>query len=160
VLDHVTDRLPTLTQAWLRRLHEEIVAPQETYVVHTPVGRTNVTIEVEKVDGYKGEPLDGYRAIRPAGAKSVRLTFKADKPADVDVPRRFDVFVSKDLGPSASLLVQGVQMADEKLVFKRSELRPQISSVAQRRAENLIKRALGDGLAALRDEVSAKLGST
>lgn len=38
VLDHVTDRFPNVTQAWVRRLHEEITAPQGTYVVHTPVG--------------------------------------------------------------------------------------------------------------------------
>lgn len=38
VLDHVTELVPKITQAWIRRIHEEITAPQETYVVHTPVG--------------------------------------------------------------------------------------------------------------------------
>jgi len=38
VLDHVTEHFPKLTQAWLRRIHEEITAPQETYAVHTPAG--------------------------------------------------------------------------------------------------------------------------
>ncbi len=38
VLDHATEHFPKLTQAWLRRIHEEITAPQETYVVHTPAG--------------------------------------------------------------------------------------------------------------------------
>ena len=38
VLDHVTELVPKVTQAWIRRIHEEITAPQETYVVHTPVG--------------------------------------------------------------------------------------------------------------------------
>lgn len=38
VLDHATSRLPEITQAWVRRLHEEITSPQETYQVYTPVG--------------------------------------------------------------------------------------------------------------------------
>jgi Fic family protein len=38
VLDHVTERVPQITQAWIRRLHEETTAAQETYLVHTPVG--------------------------------------------------------------------------------------------------------------------------
>jgi len=38
VFDLATAHFPDVTQAWIRRLHEEIVAPQETYVVHTPVG--------------------------------------------------------------------------------------------------------------------------
>jgi Fic family protein len=38
VLDHVTERVPTVTQAWLRRLHEETTTPQDTYQVHTSVG--------------------------------------------------------------------------------------------------------------------------
>lgn len=39
VLDHVTRRVPKITQAWLRRIHEEITQPQSTYVVYTSVGR-------------------------------------------------------------------------------------------------------------------------
>ena len=38
VLDLATDHFPQVTQAWLRRLHEEVTAAQATYVVHTPVG--------------------------------------------------------------------------------------------------------------------------
>jgi Fic family protein len=38
VLDYVTDSLPKVTQAWVRRIHEETTAAQETYVVHTAVG--------------------------------------------------------------------------------------------------------------------------
>lgn len=37
VLDVATKRLP-VTEAWIRRLHEELTRPQETYTVHTPVG--------------------------------------------------------------------------------------------------------------------------
>jgi Fic family protein len=37
VLDAVTQSLP-ITEAWIRRLHEELTEPQENYVVHTPVG--------------------------------------------------------------------------------------------------------------------------
>lgn len=36
-LDAATQRLP-LSEALVRRLHEELTAPQETYLVHTPVG--------------------------------------------------------------------------------------------------------------------------
>jgi len=38
VLDHVTNNLPEITQAWIRRIHEETTSAQESYVVHTPVG--------------------------------------------------------------------------------------------------------------------------
>jgi len=38
VLDAVTQSLP-VTEAWIRRLHEELTEPQETYVVHTPIGQ-------------------------------------------------------------------------------------------------------------------------
>lgn len=37
VLDAATQNLP-VTEAWMRRLHEELCSPQETYTVHTPVG--------------------------------------------------------------------------------------------------------------------------
>lgn len=37
VLDAATESLP-ITEAWIRRLHEEVTEPQETYLVHTPVG--------------------------------------------------------------------------------------------------------------------------
>lgn len=37
VLDSVTERMP-VTHVWLRRLHEVLTEPQETYVVHTPAG--------------------------------------------------------------------------------------------------------------------------
>ncbi len=38
VLDAVTQSLP-VAEAWIRRLHEELTDPQETYIVHTPIGR-------------------------------------------------------------------------------------------------------------------------
>ncbi len=37
VLDVATQKLP-VNEAWIRRLHEDLTAPQETYTVHTPVG--------------------------------------------------------------------------------------------------------------------------
>ena len=37
VLDVATQRMP-VTEAWLRRLHEELTEPQDTYAVHTPIG--------------------------------------------------------------------------------------------------------------------------
>lgn len=37
VLDVATQRQP-ITEAWIRRLHEELTEPQETYTVHTPTG--------------------------------------------------------------------------------------------------------------------------
>ena len=37
LMDVATRRLP-LTEAWVRRLHEELTRPQETYTVHTPQG--------------------------------------------------------------------------------------------------------------------------
>lgn len=38
VLDHVTGQVPEISQAWIRRIHEELTSAQETYLVHTPVG--------------------------------------------------------------------------------------------------------------------------
>jgi Fic family protein len=37
VLDVATNRMP-VTEAWIRRVHEEITSPQKTYIVHTPIG--------------------------------------------------------------------------------------------------------------------------
>lgn len=37
VLDVATSAMP-VTEAWIRRLHEELTSPQERYVVHTAVG--------------------------------------------------------------------------------------------------------------------------
>ncbi|HEX2070070.1 MAG TPA: Fic family protein [Thermoleophilaceae bacterium] len=37
VLDAATRNM-VVNEAWIRRLHEELTGPQETYVVHTPVG--------------------------------------------------------------------------------------------------------------------------
>ncbi len=37
VLDGATESFP-IAEAWIRRLHEEVTEPQETYLVHTPVG--------------------------------------------------------------------------------------------------------------------------
>jgi Fic family protein len=38
VLDHVTTQMPKITQAWIRRIHEEITAAQEIYLVYTAAG--------------------------------------------------------------------------------------------------------------------------
>jgi Fic family protein len=38
VLDLVTESIPKITQAWIRDLHRELVAAQDTYRVLTPVG--------------------------------------------------------------------------------------------------------------------------
>lgn len=38
VLDVATGGLPVVTEAWIRRLHEELTGPQETYSVFTPAG--------------------------------------------------------------------------------------------------------------------------
>jgi Fic family protein len=52
VLDVATQRQP-VTEAWLRRVHEELTRPQETYTVHTP-------------DGTREEPLlRGQYKTRP-----------------------------------------------------------------------------------------------
>lgn len=37
VLDVATKAMP-ISEAWIRRLHEELTEPQETYTVHTPIG--------------------------------------------------------------------------------------------------------------------------
>jgi Fic family protein len=38
VLDQATEHFPKVTQTWVRRLHEEVTAAQETYTVQTSVG--------------------------------------------------------------------------------------------------------------------------
>ena len=38
VLDLATREFPKITQSWIRRIHEVVTAPQDTYVVITPVG--------------------------------------------------------------------------------------------------------------------------
>jgi Fic family protein len=146
------DRLGLSFADWIAEIATAQISALET-------SRNNVTIEVEKLPDSNGEPPGGFRKIRPAGSKSVRFQFKAGAPASASLPRRFNVFVSNEPESFESLILQGVQMQDESLVFERSDLRPRISGVAQRRVENLVKRALGNGLAELREVVGTELGS-
>ena len=53
VLDHVTHEIPEISQAWIRRIHEETTAAQESYVVHTPVGPQKQALPQGK---YKSHP--------------------------------------------------------------------------------------------------------
>ncbi len=70
VMDVATKSLPRVTQAWVRRLHEEITAAQDTYLVHTPGGETQ---QQELPRGqYKRQPNhvfteDGPHSYAPVG---------------------------------------------------------------------------------------------
>lgn len=77
VLDHVTKRVPQVTQAWLRRIHEEITTPQETYLVHTPVGSREQALprgEYKRYPNHVRTAAGGVHAYAPV----------ADTPAEMD----------------------------------------------------------------------------
>jgi Fic family protein len=69
VLDAATTELP-VTEAWIRRLHEELTGPQETYAVETPVGRQEQPLPRGEYKRYPNHvELDGGRvhAYAPVG---------------------------------------------------------------------------------------------
>jgi Fic family protein len=86
VLDHVTDWVPEVTQAWIRRIHEEITAPQETYLVHTAVGAQKQALPQGE---YKSHPnhvrtADGdvhaYAPVASTQSEMERFISELEKP--------------------------------------------------------------------------------
>jgi len=87
VLDHVTHSVPKITQAWLRRIHEEITQPQDTYVVHTPVGSQEQPLPKGE---YKKHPnhvrtssgsVHAYAPVESTQAEMGRLVDELETPA-------------------------------------------------------------------------------
>jgi Fic family protein len=78
VLDVATQRQP-VTEAWIRRLHEELTRPQETYTVHTPAGTRQESLprgdykarpnHVEQQDGSR----HAYAPVADTGPEMHRL---------------------------------------------------------------------------------------
>ncbi len=90
VLDLVTDYFPKVTQAWIRRLHEEITAAQDKYAVHTPVGTQEQPLPKGK---YKDHPnhvrtRDGkthaYAPVHLTQSEMQRLLAELDRPDFVE----------------------------------------------------------------------------
>ena len=86
VLDHVTDSVPEVTQAWIRRIHEEITAPQETYLVHTSVGTQKQALPRGE---YKSHPnhvrtsdggVHAYAPVASTQSEMERFISELEKP--------------------------------------------------------------------------------
>jgi Fic family protein len=87
VLDLIADRFPKVTQAWIRRLHEEITAAQTTYTVQTPVGQQAQPLPKGK---YKEHPnhvrasdgrVHAYAPVDRTPAEMQRLLDELESPA-------------------------------------------------------------------------------
>lgn len=90
VLDMATERFPEVTQAWIRRLHEEVTAAQGTYVVHTPVGSQEQPLpkgEYKKfpnhVRGSDGT-IHAYAPVEQTQSEMERLVDEVSTPGFAD----------------------------------------------------------------------------
>ncbi|HEX7243948.1 MAG TPA: Fic family protein [Solirubrobacterales bacterium] len=87
VLDQVTERFPKITQVWIRRLHDEITAPQETYKVHTPLGVQEQPLPRGEYKVYPNHVLTesgdvhAYAPVDQTQAEMQRLVDEVDTPA-------------------------------------------------------------------------------
>lgn len=82
VLDHVTHSLPEVTQAWLRRVHEEITQPQDMYVVYTPVGRQEQPLpkgEYKKYANHVRTSGGSTHAYAPVGSTQAEMARLIDE---------------------------------------------------------------------------------
>jgi Fic family protein len=61
VLDVATGSMPKVTEAWIRQLHEEVTAAQETYTAQTPIGPRELPLPRGE---YKREP---NHVLQPGG---------------------------------------------------------------------------------------------
>lgn len=90
VLDHVTHSVPKITQAWLRRIHEEITQPQDTYFVHTPVGSQEQPLPKGEYKKYPNhvrtisEGVHAYAPVESTQAEMGRLIDELESPAFKD----------------------------------------------------------------------------
>jgi Fic family protein len=76
VLDLVTDSLPKITQAWIRNLHKEIVAAQETYRVTTPTGFQDQDLpkgEYKRHPNHVRTPEGDIHAYAPVGETQAEM---------------------------------------------------------------------------------------
>lgn len=119
---------------------------------------SGVQLEVQTFDKTRNSPPSGFRNLDRKGTQSFRVTFESAPPASARLPRRIDVFISAEQGEEGNVLLKGVQVPDEQLVLRRSELEPHLSSLAQHKAENFLRRLLGEGLNALLKEAQSQLG--
>lgn len=90
VLDHATQSVPKITQAWLRRLHEEITQPQATYVVHTSVGSQEQPLPKGEYKNFPnhvrtaGDGVHAYAPVESTQAEMERLVDELETPAFKD----------------------------------------------------------------------------
>lgn len=118
-----------------------------------------ITIAVESLSD-NIQPPQGFRDVLTPGPKGIRFDFQAMPPAQETVLRRIDVYAAGGTDSDEALLIRSVDSPEEQLVLSRSEIHPQLSSVAQVTAENFLRRIMGQGLEELRGKVSGRLRGT
>lgn len=115
-----------------------------------------VDIAVEVVEDSVQAPA-GYRDILISGVKGTRLNFSSAPPAQAQVLRRVDVYVSASSDSTAGLLARSIQQPEEQLTLSRGEVDPKLSTVGEVRVESFLRRLLGQGLEELLGEAKRKL---
>jgi Fic family protein len=100
----------------------------------------------------------GFRDILASGLKGIRFHLRASPPAEVTILRRIDLYLAADADDA--LLLRSIDAPEEKLFLGLTEIRPQLSSIAQVRVENFLERILGQGLEELWGKVNGKLRGT
>jgi Fic family protein len=141
----------------VRSFMDWLVKDAESHVarLEIPLG---VKIDVEGFNETSQPPPPGYRNIDVDGVRSFRFYLKSAPPANATEPRRINVFVARDSANPEGVLLQVVQTSEE-LALARSDIVPQLSSLAEHRIENFVHRILGEGLEQLLLEARKQIGS-
>jgi len=116
-----------------------------------------VKLGVQAFEETRNPPPDEFRDIDQDGPRGFRLNLDSSPPASASAHRRVDVFADVDV-ERGDVLLRGVQTPDEELRLARSDLGPEVSSLAERRIENFVQRLLGSGLDELLEEAHKQLG--
>lgn len=145
------DQIGSAFVEWLHTAAREQVA-----ALDIPKG---INIAVEPFEDTIQAPL-GFRDILVPGLKGIRFNFRSSPPAQAEVLRRIDIYLSATSNSTEGLLVRSVHPPEEQLTLKRVDIHPELSSVGRLRVENMLRRLLGQGLEELHEQVRGKLQGT
>lgn len=87
----------------------------------------------------------GFRSVVTPGPRSIRLELSAAPPATASLEDNLQIFVSTESDPAVSLMVRS-RGGDDRVIFGQGDLTPTMSSSAQVRLENFVRRVLGTNL--------------
>ncbi|HEX4307138.1 MAG TPA: Fic family protein [Solirubrobacterales bacterium] len=117
-------------------------------------------VSIGWAEGSGGRPRSpsGFRSLVSPGHRYIELEFGAAPPGEAQVSVVLDVFVSRETDPATSVMVKERGHRDS-LVFGQVDLAPEVSSSAEVRLQNFVRRVLGGGLSDLLKASRGKMQS-